>query len=156
MRCLWLLLFSLTAVSFAGAQVDPLALRHKNAGNRFLKERRYDQARDQYLAAIRVEPEYEDAHYNLGVIYFFRLQDYPRALYHFVEYTHLRPDAEDVPKVRSIALQALEKVEAADREAYRVALSKGTLEALQGFLLGHPDNPYGEDAQLKIQTLQEG
>lgn len=145
----------LTAAPGAFAQVGGAAERRKVAGNHFLQQQQYEQARDQYLAALQLEPAYADAHYNLGVIYFFRLRDYPRALYHFVEYARLRPDAEDTHQVRSLTIQALEKVEAAERKAYEPAVQNGTAEALQSFLTKHPEGYYAQDAEEKLHRLQQ-
>jgi tetratricopeptide (TPR) repeat protein len=151
MRTVVLLLTALLVAGGAVAQVSPLALQRKEAGNHYLKQRQYQQARDQYLAALQLEPAYADAHYNLGVIYFFRLQNYPRALYHFVEYARLRPDAEDMHQVRALSIQALERVEAADREAYSLALREGTGAALQAYLADHPGSAFEAAARRQLQ-----
>ena len=148
------LLVCLLVPNFCIAQVSPDALRHKEAGNHFLKQREYEKARDQYLSAILLEPGYEDAHYNLGVIYFFRLQDYPRALYHFVEYTRLHPGAEDLPQVRYLSIQALQKVEESDRRDYATALERGTVEALEHYQVEHPGSPYHDDAERKLASIR--
>ena len=154
MRTTLVLLAALLGAGGALAQVSPEAVQRKEAGNHFLKQGHYEQARDQYLAALQFEPGYEDAHYNLGVIYFFRIHDYPRALYHFVEYTRLRPDAEDLHQVRALSIQALERVEEADREAYAVALKDGTVVALQAYLENHPGSAFGEEAERQLRAQQ--
>lgn len=154
MRTVLLLLAVLVGAGGAVAQVSPEAVQRKEAGNHFLKQRQYEQARDQYLAALQLEPDYEDAHYNLGVIYFFRIQNYPRALYHFVEYARLRPDAEDLHQVRALSIQALERVEAADREAYAAARADGTVAALQAYLANHPGSAFGEEVREQLRELQ--
>ncbi len=143
------------AATAALAQPPSEAELRKEAGNYFLKKRQYDAARDQYLAALKLDEGYADSHYNLGVVYFFRLQDYPRALYHFVRYAQLRPDAPDLDQVKGLTLQALEKIESAEREEYGRALEKGTPEALKAFLDAHPSSPYGPDAAEKIRLLRE-
>jgi tetratricopeptide (TPR) repeat protein len=153
MRTAVLLVAVLLGAAGAFAQASPEAMQRKEAGNQFLKQRQYEEARDQYLAAVQLQPGYADAHYNLGVIYFFRLQDYPRALVHFVEYTRLRPDAEDLHQVRSLSIQALERVEAADRDAYAAAVEDGTAAALKAYLADHPGSAFGDDAQGRIQAL---
>ncbi len=154
MRTALLLLAVLVGAGGAVAQVSPEAVQRKEAGNHFLKQRQYEQARDQYLAALQLEPDYEDAHYNLGVIYFFRIQNYPRALYHFVEYARLRPDAEDLHQVRALSIQALERVEAADREAYATARADGTVAALQAYLANHPGSAFGEEVREQLRDLR--
>jgi len=126
----------------------------KEAGNYYLKNRQYEAARDQYLAALQEDPDYADAHYNLGVVYFFRLQDFPRALYHFVRYAQLKPDAPDLDQVRALAGQALERIETSEREAYGKALDQGTQEALEAFIKDHPQSPYAEDANDKLRVLR--
>ncbi len=134
---------------------NPEAVLRKEAGNHFLKEKQYEKARDQYLASLQVDPDYDDAHYNLGVVYFFRLTDYPRALYHFTRYAQLQPQASDIEQVRDLAVQALLKIEEAERAAYGAALQEGTPEALRGFLEQHPQGPYAEDARTKLRLLEE-
>lgn len=127
----------------------------KESGNHYLKLRQYEAARDQYLAALQIDETYTDAHYNLGVVYFFRLQDYPRALYHFVRYAQLKPDASDLEQVRGLSIQALERIEAAERDAYAAALEQATPEALEGFVAAHPLSPYAPDARDKLRILRE-
>ncbi len=136
------------------AQPPPDAVLRKEAGNYYLKQRAYEKARDEYLASLKVAPDYADAHYNLGVVYFFRLRDYPRALYHFVRYAQLRPDASDLDQVRELVLQALERIEEAERQAYLRALDKGTAEAIETFLEDHPDTVYRADAERKLEILR--
>lgn len=145
----------LLAAGVALAQPPKETELRKESGNHYLKLRQYEAARDQYLAALQLDETYTDAHYNLGVVYFFRLQDYPRALFHFVRYAQLKPDASDLDQVRGLSLQALERIEAAEREAYARALEQATPEALEGFLAAYPLSPYAPDAREKLRTLQE-
>lgn len=145
----------LLAAGAALAQPPKETEVRKEAGNHFLKLRQYEAARDQYLAALQLDESYTDAHYNLGVVYFFRLQDYPRALYHFVRYTQLKPDASDLDQVRGLSLQALERIEAAERDAYAKALEEATPEALEAFVAAYPLSPYVPDAREKLRLLRE-
>ncbi len=133
----------------------PEAVVRKEIGNRYLKQRDYRGARNAYLSALQLDPGYADAHYNLGVVYFFRLQDYPRAIYHFTRYARLNPQAPDLDQVRGLTPQALEKIEEAEREAYRKALAEGTPEALEAFVDAHPLSPYVSDAEDKTKRLRE-
>ncbi len=153
MRSPWAFVAVVLATAVAVAQPLPDAELRKEAGNYYLKKRQYEQARDEYLAALKLEPDYADAHYNLGVVYFFRLQDHRRALHHFVRYARLKPDAPDLSQVRSLTLQALEKIEAEERVAYGKALEQGTPEALEAFLAAYPDSLYAPDAQEKVRAL---
>ncbi len=141
--------------SGAGARVAPEAVLRKRAGNYYLKLRQYEKARDEYLAALQISPDFPEAHYNLGVVYFFRLKDYPRALYHFVRYATLRPDASDLDQVRELVFQALRRIEQAEREAYAKALREGTPDALERYIRRYPDSPYVEDARRKLRALRE-
>ncbi len=152
-RLLLVLALALGAAT-ALAQVPPEARLRKEAGNYYLKERRYEQARDAYLAALKLAPDFAEAHYNLGVVYFFRLRDYPRALYHFSRYATLRPRAPDMDLVKELTLQALARIEAAEREDYARTLEEGTVEALERFIREHPESPYVEDARRKIGALR--
>ncbi len=142
------------SVGVGAAQPPPEAVLRKEAGNYYLKQRVYEKARDEYLASLRMAPDYADAHYNLGVVYFFRLRDYPRALYHFVRYAQLRPEASDLDQVRELVFQALERIEATEREAYLRALDRGTIEAIETFLQEHPDTVYRPDAERKLEILR--
>ncbi|GAB4267054.1 MAG: hypothetical protein Kow0092_20260 [Deferrisomatales bacterium] len=142
-------------VAAGPARAEPVHVLRKEAGNRYLKERRYEAARDQYLAALRHESGYADAHYNLGMVYFFRLRDYPRALYHLVAYAHAAPQAPDLDRVRALAFQALEHIEAAERADYERALRAGTPQSLEAFVRAHPLSPYVADAGDKLARLRE-
>ncbi|MEW6487603.1 MAG: tetratricopeptide repeat protein, partial [Thermodesulfobacteriota bacterium] len=145
----------LLAAGAALAQPPKETELRKESGNHYLKLRQYEAARDQYLAALQLDETYTDAHYNLGVVYFFRLQDYPRALYHFVRYAQLKPDASDLDQVRGLSLQALDRIEAAERTAYAQALEQATPQALEGFLAAHPLSSYAPDAREKLRILRE-
>ena len=136
------------------ARVPPEAQLRKEVGNYYLKERRYELARDAYLAALKLAPDFAEAHYNLGVVYFFRLRDDPRALYHFTRYATLRPRASDLDLVKELTLQALARIEAAERRDYARALEEGTVEALERFVREHPESPYVDDARQKIEALR--
>lgn len=152
----WIVSVAMVLALAGGALAQaPEARLRKEAGNYYLKKREYEKAKDEYLAALQVDPDYPEAHYNLGVVYFFRLQDYPRALYHFVRYAELQPDASDLDQVRQLTLQALERIEQAEREAYERALAAGTAEALEAFLREHPDSAYREDARKKLEVLRK-
>lgn len=153
MRVLVFWLAFVLGTSGALAQVPVQAIHRKEAGNQFLKQRQYPEARDQYLAALQLAPGYADAHYNLGVIYFFRLQDYPRALLHFVRYARLEPQAEDLSQVKSLSIQAMEHVEAADRSAYAAALQDGSAAALHEYLAAHPGSELEAAVQQRLQAL---
>lgn len=148
------LIVALAAAGWATAELNPEALRRKEAGNAYLKERLYEEARDQYLAALKAAPGYADAHYNLGVVYFFRLRDYPRALHHLVRYAELNPQASDMDQVQSLVFQALERIESSEREGYAKALSAGTPEALEAFVRSFPDSSLIAEAKEKLQALR--
>lgn len=127
----------------------------KDAGNYYLKAREYEKARDQYLSALKLDSNYSDAHYNLAVLYFFRLYDYERALYHFVRYVEQNPQGADIEKVKGLAIQALERIEEEERTAYSGVLKEGTIEALQAFAAGHEGSPYAVDALQKVDALKD-
>ncbi|MBI5018338.1 MAG: tetratricopeptide repeat protein [Deltaproteobacteria bacterium] len=154
MRRMYLCIVVLLLAVSGFAETKPEAVLRKEAGNEFLKRREYARARDEYLAALKIDPTYEDAHYNLGVVYFFRLQDYPRALYHLVTYARLAKDAPDLSQVRSLVSQALEKIEEPEREAYAKALAEGTAAALRTFADKYPMSPYVADAKVKVRQLE--
>ena len=155
MRAIALVVALFVSAASAWAALPADAERRKETGNYHLKQRQYEAARDQYLAALKLAPEYSDVHYNLGVLYFFRLGDYPRALYHFVRYARLQPDASDLGQVQALTAQALEKIETAERAAYAEILRSGTVGALEAFRRAHPQSPYSDDAERKLRLLAE-
>ncbi|MHB8766051.1 MAG: tetratricopeptide repeat protein, partial [Deferrisomatales bacterium] len=153
MRILSAALAALLGAGAALASPPPEAVARKEAGNHFLKSREFEKARDQYLAALKLDPNYEDAHYNLGVVYFFRLQDYSRALYHFTRYAGIRPDASDLGQVKGLVGQSLEKIEAEERDLYASALAQGGRPALEAFSSAHAVGYYAQDAREKLSRL---
>lgn len=153
MRATAAVLATLLLVTGAPAAPKPEAVLRKELGNDALKKRDFAKARDQYLAALKLEPSYEDVHYNLGVVYFARLHDYPRALYHLVTYSRLAKDAPDMDQVQSFVFQSLEKIEEADRSTYTRAVAEGTAAALRDYLVRRPDSVYAADAKDKLRQL---
>jgi len=145
-----LLLFALVQLSLA---LSPEAEKRKIAGNEYQKRREYQEARSQYMEALRLEPDYADAHYNLGMLYFYRLKDYPKALYHLNTYRRLETGATDMTQVYSHIAQAIEHIETAEREEYKTAVMAGTVEAFEKFIESHPVGYYADRAREEIKKL---
>ncbi|MBU0678244.1 MAG: tetratricopeptide repeat protein, partial [Verrucomicrobia bacterium] len=69
-------------------------LAHSNVGNIHLSERRLQQARDHFGAALHLKPDYEVTHYNLGLLLALEGQ-YEQALEQYGEAVRIRPDFTD-------------------------------------------------------------
>ncbi|MDD3594738.1 MAG: tetratricopeptide repeat protein [Candidatus Gastranaerophilales bacterium] len=78
-------------MSFSGIKLQPLkntqdnffsasneALKYKNQGNDFITQNKYREAIECYKKAIELQPNYEDAYYNLSRAYF-HIKDYQNA-----------------------------------------------------------------------------
>jgi len=143
----------------AYAQPSAEAVKRKMAGNEYLKRREYAEASKQYQAALKLEPAYSDVHYNLGILYFYRLEDEPRryekALYHLNAYRLLNPDAEDMETVLAHVRQSLEAIDAAEQSDYQNAILSGTIESLQDFINANPIGYYAEDARRQLKILRD-
>ncbi|MGD0093539.1 MAG: tetratricopeptide repeat protein [Planctomycetota bacterium] len=70
------------------------ARAHNVVGSALLKEGRVQDARDEYLEAVRLAPEYVRAHYNLGVLCD-QLKQAEEAQQHYREALRLKPDYVD-------------------------------------------------------------
>lgn len=143
----------LGAIPLEAFAVSPEAERRKTAGNEFQKRREYEEARNQYLEALRLEPDYADVHYNLGMLYFYRLKDFNRALYHLNSYRRLETGASDMGQVYSHISQAIEQVEAGERDEYKAAVMDGSLEAFEKFLKKFPVGYYADHAREEVKRI---
>lgn len=133
--------------------LNPEAMKRKVAGNEYQKRREYDDARDQYKEALKLEPDFADVHYNLGMLYFYRLKDFPKALFHLNSYRRLETGSTEMPQVISHIHQSLEQIEAAEREDYKSAVLSGTVEAFELFLKNNPVGYYADHAREEIKKL---
>ncbi|PLX41672.1 MAG: hypothetical protein C0608_04760 [Deltaproteobacteria bacterium] len=147
----------ITATAYAQPSAE--AVKRKMAGNEYLKRREYVEASKQYQAALKLEPAYSDVHYNLGILYFYRLEDesrrYEKALYHLNAYRLLNPDAEDMETVLAHVRQSLEQIDEAEQSEYQNAILTGTIESLQDFINANPIGYYSEDARRQLKILRD-
>lgn len=110
-------------------QQAPEARQAKDHGDQFLSSKRYADALDCYFQAIEADPEYPEAHYNLGVVFLKGYRDYGLAAYHFRRYLELDPYALDRDQIESL-LSGLEA------RAAPPAAARGTvIKVLGGRLL---------------------
>lgn len=148
-----LILASMALSAMTAFAESPEALQRKQAGNEYQKRKDYPAARDQYLEALKIEPDYSDVHYNLGMLYFYRLKDYERALYHLNYYRKMSPGASDTAQVISHIGQAIEQLEAEEREDYKSAVDAGTLDGFEAFIRRHPVGYYSRQAEEEIKKI---
>ncbi len=67
------------------------AVEHYNRGAVYQREGRNREAREEYLQAVRLRPDFYQAYYNLGLVYH-QSGDHDRALAAFKEAARLKPD----------------------------------------------------------------
>ena len=60
-------------------------------GEMYRRDMRYADAERAFQKALQSRPDSAAAHWQLGILYFEELKDWPGALYHFDRYTRLRP-----------------------------------------------------------------
>lgn len=149
------LLIGLMASATAWGQSNPEAVRRKVAGNEYYKQRKFKDAQLQYLESLRLEPTFTDVHYNLGIIYYYHLQDYDRAIYHLTMYKRLEPNASDMEQVKSHLALSLEKVEDSERAEYGKAILAGTAKAFEAFLQKHPEGYYAGHAEEELKKIRD-
>ena len=97
----------------AKTRLDVLASRdmeerdlHYNMALVYQKEGRNKDAEDEYLRALRLDPNDASAHYNLAILYDDVLDNKARAVMHYRKYLTLNPHAPDVDKVRDWLMSA--------------------------------------------------
>jgi outer membrane protein assembly factor BamD (BamD/ComL family) len=143
------------ASATAWGQSNPEAVRRKVAGNEYYKQRNFVAAQKQYLESLRLEPTFTDVHYNLGIIYYYHLHDYDRAIYHLTMYKRLEPNASDMEQVKAHLALALEKVEDKERAVYGEAILSGTAGAFETFLQKHPEGYYAVYAKDELKKIRD-
>lgn len=85
---------------------------HYNLAIEYLKAEKFNQAAEELHKVIRLNPEDEDAHYNLGVLYENHLGDRKQAKFHYRQYLKLAPAARaDVNDVKEWIRQIDERSE---------------------------------------------
>jgi outer membrane protein assembly factor BamD (BamD/ComL family) len=155
LRGLASLMIGLLASTTAWGQAKPEAIRRKVAGNEYYKQRKFEDAQNQYLEALRLEPAFTDVHYNLGIIYYYHLRDYERSIYHLTMYKRLEPNASDMDQVKSHLALGLEKMEEIERGDYSKAVLGGTAKAFESFLQKHPEGYYANFAKAELKKITD-
>lgn len=83
------------------------AVEHKNRGNLYSKNGKYQMAVQEYLKAVQLRPGYTDALYNLGKTYDFDLNDKENAIKYYEEFLRYEPPAsKDAKEVKTWILKA--------------------------------------------------
>lgn len=73
---------------------------HFNMAAVYAKEGRLGEAEQEYLRALRLDPNDAEVHYNLAILYDDELNKPGRAALHYRKYLKLRPHAPDVDQVK--------------------------------------------------------
>lgn len=71
-----------------------------NLGNLYNSENKLEQARNKYLEAIQIRPDFAEAHYNLGLI-FSKMGDNVKAVSHLEKFLQLSPNARNAETIRA-------------------------------------------------------
>jgi len=64
------------------------------------KRGNYRDAEREYLRCLEFDPQDQDAHFNLGILYQDKLRDPARAREHYQAFLTLAPDGSDAERVR--------------------------------------------------------
>lgn len=78
--------------------LDPRPAYYNQLGIAYRALGRFAEARQAYEAALRNDPNYANAHYNLGILCDLYLNDWPSALAHYARYQALAPEDGQVAK----------------------------------------------------------
>jgi len=70
-----------------------------NLGEVFRRTKQFEKAKTAYVRAVSLDPQYADAHYNLGILYDNHLRDRSQAANHYRQYLDLDPDSPDALQV---------------------------------------------------------
>ena len=70
-----------------------------NLGEVFRRTRQFEKAKGAYDKAVSLDPQYADAHYNLGILYDNHLRDRGKAANHYRKYLDLDPKSPDAAEV---------------------------------------------------------
>jgi len=73
---------------------------HYNMAAVYAREGKYDEAEQEYLHALRLDPTDADVHYNLGILYDDELKSSAKAAVHYRRYLKLNPHGPDADQVR--------------------------------------------------------
>ena len=71
-----------------------------NLGNLYNAENKLELARNKYLEALQVKPDFAEAHYNLGLI-FSKMGDNVKAVTHLEKFLQLSPNARNADTIRA-------------------------------------------------------
>jgi tetratricopeptide (TPR) repeat protein len=71
-----------------------------NLGNLYNAENKLELARNKYLEALQIKPDFAEAHYNLGLI-FSKLGDNAKAVTHLEKFLELSPNARNADTIRT-------------------------------------------------------
>lgn len=141
------------------------AQKYITSGIKFEKENLFDKAEKEYKKALRINPDYAQAHYHLGIIY--NLQEkYKKAKISLEKVVKLDPKGLTGKKAKKL-LQAISKKVArveSEKEAralytlaenYRInKLSEQALEKYKKVVEKYPQTSWAEKAKKRIQELK--
>jgi chromosome segregation ATPase len=73
---------------------------HYNMAAVYAREGKFDEAEQEYLHALQLDPTDADVHYNLGILYDDELKSPAKAVVHYRRYLKLNPHGPDADQVR--------------------------------------------------------
>jgi hypothetical protein len=87
-------------------------LAHNNLGYEYVEQNRLDEARDQFIEALRIKPDYSEAFNNLGVVYS-RTGHIDEAIHQYEQALKVNPDYGDAEsnlnKLKAVKQQMLQR-----------------------------------------------
>ncbi len=84
---------------------DELAETSFGLANQLFERRQFDKAAQFYEQALRYNSQLSFAHYNLGVVYDYYLNDNPKAIEHYRAFLQIEPEDGDAAKVKERMLE---------------------------------------------------
>jgi len=84
---------------------------HYNMAAVYARDGKFEQAENEYLQALRIDPADADVHYNLGILYEDEMKEPEKATSHYRRYLQLNPHGPDADRVRTWLMKLEMKAE---------------------------------------------
>lgn len=92
---------AMTALLTSTSFWNESAMVHSNIGEVYRRMKKYKVSEKAFLNALSFDPQYVEAHYNLGILYGNHLNNQKKAASHYRKYLKLQPNASDAAEVAS-------------------------------------------------------